>query len=490
MILPQLFYALGWMLVILAISHVPGLIAGLVFQEAVGTTAMVLSTALSAFAGIGLLLSFRGTNFVNDRRLTLLTPFAGFSVLAVFGAIPFAASGVTDGAVDAYFEALSGLTTTGSTMITSISDAPKSIVLWRATLNWLGGFGTIVIGVSILPIIGIGAMHLVQSKLPRGEGWHLFDRMRGAAGVLALTYSSLTLLCFIMLTLVGGMGGFEALCVAMSTLSTGGFGPVDGPIGATGRGAGYIQLILIVFMTVGALNITLFWRAMRGKGFAIYEYSESRYFLILLGIGCLLLILASLLGVRGDTDVGTWGALLNSMFAAVSAATTTGFAATGDVGLGLMAGITLAGLVFIGGTAGSTAGGLKFMRMLILIRHSNRELDRLAHPHSATRVRFAMQRVAESDLTAVWNMAFGLLLLSVLGTLVLAAYNVPFQSAIAGSIASISNAGPAAYLIAPEFPGYAGLSAVPKIVLAIMMLIGRLEVTMFLALLSFSFWRR
>ena len=476
---------LGWALSAFALTMIAPALVAFGFDETGLALTFLGSAGLTAFAGGALIIATRGARSSAATSEGFVLAAACWVVLAFFGALPILISGSVPSMTDAYFESISGLTTTGATVFASVEGLPHGLLFWRSLLAWAGGFGTILLALNILSFGSLGGMNLFSSAIPRGDRDALDVRLAHSAQALGLVYVALTLLCAVLLWLAG-MQPFDAVNHAMSTLSTGGFSTRDASVAAFS--SGLIEVILIVFMMLAAVNMTLHWVVLQGRWPHHHRDPEGQALIGLAGVG-LALVVAALFFLG---DGAPLGALRTGAFAVVSSLTTTGFigASAGSVAAwpGIVA-IVLIALILIGGSTGSTAGGLKLMRLLIFLKLAGRELARLSHPHGVIRLRHGDTILDEPTLRAVWG--FLIIFLSAFAALAVALslFGFELRAALVTAAVTISNAGAAL----PSVGGgaeYAQFSAGAKWVLAVSMVIGRLEVVTVLIFLSPSFWRR
>jgi trk system potassium uptake protein len=455
---------------------------------ALGETAQIegfLGTMIiTGFAGGAGVLGLRGEAERDTTREWFLLPVMAWTLLPVFAALPFSYGDVTVGLTDAYFEAVSGLTTTGTTMLRDLDSAPASILLWRALLQWVGGLATVVLAVTLLSLLGVGGMQVFRSSIPRGESGSMFSRMKHLMGAIWPVYLGLTAACTFALW-AGGMPFFDAVCHGMSTLSTGGFSTRDGSIGTFD--SPLIEGILLIFMIVGALNFTLHTTMLRDVGRHYREDPELRQFVRVAVVGALVLGLGMFILSESSGRPGLLSALWSGLFSAVSVLSTTGYVNDIQLPLPLMPALAVFALMMIGASTGSTGGGLKLMRFTLLIGQSQRELARLAHPHSVVRVRFGERVVPDEIMAAIWAFFVIYIFCVALATMALGMTGLGFDQALALAASAVSNSGPAAGLISSVDP--IELSVNAKWVLCGAMLLGRLEILPLLTLINLNYWR-
>ena len=479
---PAVAFGLSWLLLAEAALLVP-LIA---FALAVGEGPMVLAglaaVLLTGFVGAALVLSTRGVALRFGKHEAYLLIVLAWPVLALFGTLPWLLAPLGISALDAFFSTMSALTTTGAWVLPPPSQLPRTALLWFGLLQWGGGLLTVVFAVALMTYLGIGGLDLFRSALPRGEGTAPLQRFWHAARDLGGVYVAITL-GGTMLLWLSGLSAFDALCHAFGAISTGGFTTFDGGVASMDNWSG--ETVLMALMLVGTLNFTTVWAVGIGRVRALERDPELRYLLALVAIVGVA-ILAPLLG-EGWHGLGS--RLHASLFAAISAISTTGYTIQAPTVWHDHAPVLLIALLLLGGCAGSTAGGLKLMRLAILFKHSYRELVRLSHPHGVVPMRFGTARIGESTLGAVWSFFFFGLLAVVGVALALAASGLRPEAALAGAVAAIANAGPALTMISPHELTYESWPASAKLVYTVGMVLGRVEVLTLLTLLNPAYWR-
>ena len=411
----------------------------------------------------------------------LLTVLSWIS-LASFAALPFAFSSLELSYTDAFFESMSGLTTTGSTVITNLSSAPKSVLLWRALLQWMGGIGIIVTAIAVLPMLQIGGMQLFRTE-SSDSSEKILPRAAQIAGQISLLYAALSLLCMAAYFLAG-MSGFDSAAHAMTTIATGGFAAHDSSFAHFDSAA--IEMVAILFMILGSLPFVLYLSALGGQPRRLLTDEQTRGFFGILLTAFFLIFLALL--ARGLED--PLFAARRALFNTVSIMTGTGFT-TADYGLwGSFALAIFFLLIFIGGCAGSTSCGVKIFRFLVLWRVSLRALKQSIHPQGVFPARY--NRLPLSDSVAASVMNFFVLYLAVwaLVSCLLILAEMDVVSALSAAATSLSNVGPGLGSLIGPSGSFAPLSAPVKWILAFAMLAGRLELFTVLVLFAPSFWRR
>jgi trk system potassium uptake protein len=444
-------------------------------------TAFFLSSILGMFLGAALALVNRGpVDSITPRTAFVLTVGAWFA-LALCAALPMRLSGEGMNWTDAIFESISGLTTTGATVITGLDDRPEGLLLWRAILQWIGGIGIIVTAMAFWPMLGVGGMQLFQLESGDKSDKVLPKATQIAAGI-SLVYLVLTLICFFAFLAVG-MDWLHALCHAMSTLSTGGFSASDNSMG------NYVHLgadmITTVFMILASLPFALFVLAGRGKPGPLFKDAQVRGFLLVVLV-CTSIIALVIWSV-GAHEEG--GAIRQASFNVVSIITGTGFA-TADYGAwGPVSEAAFFIFMFIGGCAGSTTCSVKIFRYQIAGTAMRRYLAKLMRPNAVIPMRYNGRIVAESALHSVLGFFFVFFAVYAISAALLSALGLDTITALSGAATTLANVGPGLGPVIGPTGTFEPLSDPAKWVMTFNMFIGRLEVLAVLVFLSPRFWR-
>jgi trk system potassium uptake protein TrkH len=403
-------------------------------------------------------------------------------LLGMLGGIPFV-MGAHLNVTDAVFEAVSGFTTTGSTVIIGIDNLPPSVLMYRQQLQWIGGLGVIVIAVAILPMLGVGGMQLLKAEVPGPtKDERLTPRIANTARYLLVIYFLLTVACTIAYWLAG-MTVFDAISHAFAALSTGGYSTHDDSIGYFHSGA--IEAISIVFMLLGAISFNLhFFAFFRQEPGAYWKDPQTRAFIFIVTI---LIVVVSVMLYAGHTYKTFWEALRYGAFQTISVITTTGFMTANlsawPLGLPLLLMLTS----FIGGCAGSTSGGIKVIRMVVLGKVGLRELARLIHPQLVSPIKVGERALSKTVIDAIWGFFSVYVMVFVLMVLLVMASGVDQVTAFGAVATCINNTGPGLGVVAVTFHD---LNPVAKWLCAAAMLLGRLEIFTLLVLITPEFWRK
>jgi trk system potassium uptake protein len=457
------------------------IVVALIYSEDTVET-FATAGAITLAAGLLLMCSRRERRELRSGDGFLITVLF-YSGLGLFGAIPlYLAEGVDTGFTDSVFESLSGLTTTGATVLSGLDDMPRSILFYRQLLQWLGGMGIIVLAVAVLPMLGIGGMQLYRAEFtgPMKDS-KLTPRITETAKALWYLYVGITAACATAYW-AAGMSAFDAICHSFSTVAIGGFSTYDASIGHFDSAA--IEAVAIVFMVLAGINFGLHFIAWRRRD--PRYYLQDREVRLYLGVvtGIAVIVCVILLQHPGATETP----LRDGIFQAVSIATTTGFT-TGDFSAWPSAApVLLLFAAFAGGCAGSTAGGIKMVRVLLIYLQGLREIKRLIHPNGVFTIKLGATRVPDRVVDAVWGFfAVYVIVFLTMVTLVMLVSDLDFTTAFSAVAACLNNLGPGLGDVAQN---YDALPDAAKWLLVAAMLLGRLEIFTLLVLLTPAFWRR
>jgi len=416
------------------------------------------------------------------QREGFLIVAAGWILVSLFGALPFLLHGSIASFTDAYFETVSGFTTTGATVIGNVEALPRSILFWRSMIQWLGGMGIILFSIAILPLLGIGGMQLFKAEVPGPVVEKIKPRIAETARSLWKIYILLSLAQTLLLVLCG-MNVFEAACHTFTTMATGGFSTRNISVEAFGNP--WAELVIIFFMVVAGTNFTLHYRILHGR---VDSMLKDREFFLYAGILCggTLLLFASIYP-GGRLDFTT--ALRQAGFQAASIMTTTGYSTCNFDTWPTFAKCILLLLMFAGGCAGSTAGGIKCMRILLLLKQTYRELFCMVHPNAVVSIKINGRAVPENILRGIANFIVVYLVIFAAGSTVMALCGLDFMTAVSSTATTLGNIGPGFAGVGP-YQNFLWISDAGKWTLTLMMLLGRLELFTLLLLLVPAFWKR
>ena len=475
------FKIIGVLLILFSTAMLPPLFLSLIAQDGI-ESAFAMGLATTLFAGVALWLPTRNLSRDLNIRDGFMVTALFWVVLGLFGAIPLwlvSDLGLTP--IAAIFESISGLTTTGATVITGLDDLPQSVLFYRQLLQWLGGIGIIVLAVAVLPMLGIGGMQLYRAESAGpSKDRKLTPRITSTAKALFGIYLLLTIACAASY-FAAGMSTFDAICHAFSTVAIGGFSTHDASLGHYEQNR--VLLVSSVFMLLSAINFGLHFIALQRRNVRVYaQDSETAFFITVIAsatlVVCCLLLTTETLGLEDS--------VIHGLFQTISIATTTGFTTQDFSVWPLFLPILLLILSFMGGCVGSTGGGMKAMRILLIFRQGVRELRQLLHPNAVIPLKLDARRVQTEVISAVWSFFAVYMFCFVLIWLALLATNLDFISAFSAVVATMNNLGPGLGEVAND---YGVVSEAGKLVLCLAMLMGRLEVFTLLVLLTPAFWR-
>jgi trk system potassium uptake protein TrkH len=442
-----------------------------------------VSSMVTIFVGGSLVLSMRGAN--DERRLGLREAFLltvmSWTLVSLFGAVPFLFSNIGVDMADAVFEAVSGITTTGSTVLTNLDRMPRGVLLWRSILQWIGGIGIVVTAIALLPLLQVGGMQLFRTE-SSDRSDKLFPRLQQVATALVGAYLGLTTLCAVSLW-AAGMNLFDAVNHAMTSLATGGYSTHDASIGFF-RSA-LIEGIIVVFMLLGGITFTVHVRALRMGPAAYVRDEQVRLFLALVAAATLSIAAWTVL----TQDMAIHDAIRGALFNVVSIITTTGYASTDYALWGAYPVAAFYFLTFVGGCTGSTAGGMKIFRFQVLYAVAHQQLMQLLAPHRVTVPRVQDKEIESSVAISVLGFFFFYALTFAVIALALSVFGLDLVTALSGAATAIGNVGPGLGPIIGPAGNFAALPDGAKWVLSAGMLLGRLEFVTVFVLLTRAFWR-
>lgn len=443
--------------------------------------AFLVSAIITLFSGYFI---FKMTRFNQDLRAKegFAVVTFGWVILSAFGSLPFMLSGDIPSFTDAFFETMSGFTTTGATILTEIETRPHGILFWRSLTHWIGGMGIIVLSLAILPFLGVGGMQLFKAEVPGPTADKLTPRVTETAKILWGTYVLLSL-AETLLLMFGGMTLFDALTHTFGTMATGGFSPKNASVGA--YNSPYIHYVIIFFMILAGANFSLHYRFLRGERKVYWRNTEFMYYLSIIGLATVLIGIDTYLNVYNNFAK----AFQDTLFQVVSIQTTTGYGTADYEQWAFSSQYILLVLMFIGGSAGSTGGGMKVIRIHLLIKYVFSEFTRLVHPHAVVPVRLRKVAVPRDVVTNVLGFFILGILIYVLGVFILTAFGLDLVTSFGATAATLWNIGPGLGTVGPT-DNYAHLPFLAKWLLSFYMLMGRLEIFTVIVLFSPSYWRK
>ncbi len=462
-----------------------------VFYNEPSQSAFLLTSLIATGGGIGLFLLCRPTEELRVREAFLIVTLTWFTG-ALIGAFPFYLSGVLESFSDSFFESMSGLTTTGATILggvtsdgiqnPAIEELDKSLLFWRSLLHWLGGMGIIVLTLALLPLLGIGGMQLYKAEYSGTTSDKITPRVQNTAKLLWSIYVGFTVLQTLLLWLHPSMDWFEAVNHAFSTMATGGFSTKNLSIAA--YDSVYIDVVIIIFMFIAGINFAMHFKLFSGDFTTFFSDREIRFYTLLTML--FILFISGGLWLSSSYTLGE--ALRFGSFQVVSIVTTTGFG-TDDYTLWMpFTSFLLFLLFFTGGCAGSTGGGIKMIRILIILKNVISEIKQTIHPQAVIPLRIGNKIVDQPILRTILGFFVMYLIVFLSGTVIMTFFGFDFLSAAGASIASLGNIGPAWGEFGPV-DNYAVVPYTGKWILSFLMLTGRLELFTVIVLFSSYFWR-
>jgi len=457
------------------------LFVGLYYQDQ-SVNPVLKSMGITVLAGLIFHLLFRSAKAeIISQREGMAIVAIGWTAVGLFGALPFyIGNGLSF--VDAFFESVSGFTTTGSSILTNIEALSKGLLFWRSFIQWLGGMGIIVLSVAILPFLGLGGMQLYKAEVPTPVPDKLKPRIRDTARILWKVYALISL-AEVILLMLGGIDLYDSLCHTFTTMPTGGFSTKNASIAHFG--SVYLDIIFIIFMILAGINFSLHYQMLRGKPLAFWRDSECRFF-----FGVVIVLTAIVSFNLYDAVYEKVGeAIRYGAFQVVSIVTTTGYATADYEKWPAMSQLILLLCMFLGASAGSTGGGVKCLRVMLCFKFCYRELFSLIHPHAVANIKIGGKTVPEDVMRSILGFLALYIGIFVLSSVFLAGLGVDFVTSFGAVAACIGNIGPGFGLVGPA-DNFAQIPHLGKWLLIWCMLLGRLEVFTIIIFLVPEFWRK
>lgn len=451
------------------------------YYDSSDTNALLTSAGISVGAGLLGLLFTRKKQELRPKEGFAVVTF-GWIIMSLAGCLPFVISGEIPSFTDAFFETISGFTTTGATILVDIEGLSHGLMFWRCLTHWLGGMGIIVLSLAILPFLGIGGMQLFKAEVPGPVADKLTPRITETAKILWGVYVLMTVVQAVLLW-IGDMSLFDALCHSFSTLATGGYSTKNASVAAFQ--SGYIHWVIIFFMIAAGTNFALHFRFFRGDYGSYWRNSEFRFYIIVI-LAVAIIIGMDVYFLQGQSVDIT---LRDTLFQIAAILTTTGFATADYEQWSLVSQMLLFLLMFVGGCAGSTGGGMKIIRIYILIKFIFSEFVRLVHPQAVVPVRIGDIVVPRKVLVNIFGFFAVFMMFYVIGVILMSALGQDFPTSISIVVATLGNVGPGLGTIGPT-ENYAHLPAAAKWSCSFFMLLGRLEIFTVIILLSPRFWNK
>ncbi len=475
-------HLIAYVLIVIALSmFVCAAVSAFHADPVAAQRSLVLSGAITLVFSVILAALTRGPVDLSRRDGFGIVTF-GWTFAAAFGALPYILSGTIAHPVSAAFETMSGFTTTGASVLTDLEALPRGILLWRALTHFFGGMGVLVLCVAILPFLGVGGMQVFRAEVPGPAKDRLTPRIASTAKLLWGVY---VLLCAIEMVLLrfGGMTWFDAACHTFATMATGGFSTRTASVGA--YNSAYIDAVITLFMFLAGANFALHYRALTGKVGAFWKDIEFRFYLFVWLGACLLLTLDTWRAVYP----GFLSAIRHAFFTGTSILTTTGFVTADFDHWPAFSKVLLVVLMFLGGCAGSTGGGIKAIRIFILLKAALREARLFLHPEAVMQVKIGHKGVDNGIVTNIAGFFVIYILIFVLIACVMCLFTPDMTTAVTASAATLGNIGPGLGAIGPTL-NYAAIPHAGLGILTLAMLLGRLELFTVLVVFLPRFWRR
>ena len=474
------FFILGILLIVLGISMLAPYSMQLIYNE--NSHSFVSSAFITIFIGILFILANLEKEFRLNLRQTFLFSTLAWVMVAIFGSLPFLLSSQEFSFSEAFFESMSGITTTGATIITDLDNSPKSILLWRAIMQWLGGIGIVVMAITVLPLLKVGGMQMFKME-GSDSTEKILPRTIEVATIIISTYFALTLFCGFFYWLFG-MSVFDSISHAMTTIATGGFSTHNESIGFFKNSN--IEIIASIFIILGSIPFISYLKFLQGNRKIFIEDSQIKGLIYIILISVIIMFLYLLL-INYEKNI--FDNIRISSFNVISILSGTGYV-TDDFGLwGNFSLIFFLFLMFIGGCAGSTACGIKIFRLQMLIIFLKNQIKKLIYPNSIIITKYNNQKITDDFFKSVMIFIFSFLFIFFIISMLLTITGLDFLTAISGAASAISNVGPGlGDMIGPN-GNYKEIPDVSKWILSIGMLLGRLELFAVLVLFFPSFWR-
>ncbi len=474
---------LGFVLIIESLLMMSCSLVAFYHQEVAGD-AILTSCGITIVVGVLLqMLGADSTPKRTSKRESFLAVTLVWLGLAAFGMLPFYLSGTAKTMGDALFETMSGFSTTGCTILTDIDHVPKSLLLWRSITQWIGGIGIIVFALLLLPMVGGDGTSLYNSEATGIVKDKFSPKLKETVRALWMVYLLITTTLFLLLW-AGPMGIFDALCHALTTVSTGGFSTKQN--GVAFWDSAYIDYLLCLFMFVGGINFSLIYFALRGQVQKVFSNEEFRWYTAIILITTAISFIALLAFNYYEHPEHSFR---KSLFHVISVITSTGFATADFNAWGVFFSLLMCLLMFFGACAGSTSGGVKMVRMMVLAKNAINEFKRQVHPHAVLPVRLNGSVVPMDVVTKVLAFIFLYLSIWVFSCMLLALAGMNFDDSVGAALSCLSNAGAAIGSIGAD-GDFSGVPDVAKWYLAFLMLVGRLEVFTVLSLFMPTFWKK
>lgn len=446
------------------------------------SSAFALSALITTVVGIVAILSTRNARKNIGKREGYIIVSIVWIFFSLFGSLPYLLSKSIPVFHDAFFETISGFTTTGSSILDNIEAMPHGILFWRSLTQWIGGMGMVVLSIAILPVFGIGGMSLYAAEAPGVTYDKINPKINDTARILWNVYLILTVLETLLL-LLGGMNLFDAVCHSFTSMSSGGYSTKQASIAYWN--SPYIQYVVTIFMFMAGTNFSLTYYTMRGSFKKMFKNEEFKLYTLITIVSSVILTIGLIVTVNMPVEQ----AFRDSIFQVVSIITTTGFATCDYTTWHPFLTMLILLLFFIGGSTGSTSGGIKIMRISLLIKNSYYEFRRLIHPNAVIPLRFNQRTISSPIINNVLAFFFIYIVIFAMSTLIFSLFVPDFETSIGAVASSLGNIGPGLGSVGPAY-SFSHIPAAGKWFLSFLMLAGRLELFTVIVMFAPSFWKR
>ena len=470
---------LGNILIVESLLMVPSLVVSLFYNQS-DKLAFLISILITGVIGLAMLRKIGDKNHISTKEGLAIVSL-GWFLASLFGALPLFLSGSTPSFIDAFFETVSGLTTTGATVIADVEILPKGILFWRSFTHWIGGMGILVFTIALLPALGIGGFQIFKAESPGPIAGKIAPRIKDTAKILYTTYFTITVLQIVLLK-VGGMSLFESAVYTFGTVGTGGFSTMNASVGA--YNSSYIHIIIGAFMVLSGVNFSIYYSLFKGKWREVLKDQELKLYLGIVSIAVILITINLYMTLYDNLGIS----LRDAFFQVSSIITTTGYSTANFDLWPTFSKAILFLLMFIGGCAGSTAGGMKVIRILVLFKLIKREISKMFHPRAIIPIKNGGKIIPNETIAGINSFLALYVVIFVLGTIIISLEGIDLESAASSVAATLGNIGPGFGFVGPArtFGDFSGMS---KALLSLFMLLGRLELFTIIALLAPRNWR-
>lgn len=470
---------LGIILMLESLMMVPSLFIS-VYNRQSDTLAFIISIVLISTIGF-IMYKKNASSKIIKAKEGLAIVALGWLLVSFLGSLPFVISGSIPSLVDAFFETVSGFTTTGSTVIKDIEVLPKGILFWRSFTIWIGGMGILVFTVAILPLLGVGGFQIFKAESPGPVKDKIVPRTKDTAKILYITYIAITLLEIVLL-MFGGMPLYDACIHTFGTVGTGGFSSKNASIGA--YNSTYIQLVISLFMILSGVNFSLYFAIYKGKLKETLKNKELQFYIGLILVSVILISLN--LRFTSYNNMGL--SVRDSLFQTSSIITTTGYTTVDFDKWPTFSKSILFLLMFIGGCAGSTSGGMKSIRIVVLLKLVKRQIAKIFHPRAIIPVKMNGKSVPSDTIASITSFSVLYFFIFAIGTIIISIENIGLESAASAVATTLGNVGPGFGFVGPT-QNFSGFSDFSTLFMSFLMLLGRLELFTILALIAPKAWK-